>query len=165
MGQYKGPPITVELMETHNKEMEQKMLHQFKEAKRTGEMRRIKDKNLSKEETPNQKSSVIQKHTSRSTPVPPPKQRIPKAPESADIKRRISEAQWMAQIQQQARQNATLGNMNRPGFIAANPNIKGQPPDNQQPSFPDQFLGVPTVYIPINQGQLRPPRHDVLGQP
>ena len=104
--QYKGPPITVELMETHNKEMEQKMLHHFKEAKRTGEMRRIKDKNLSKEETPNQKSSVIQKHTSRSTPVPPPKQRIPKAPESADIKRRISEAQWMAQIQQQARQKS-----------------------------------------------------------
>merc|ERR1711971_1041094 len=67
----------------------------------------------------------------RSTPVPPPKQRIPKAPESSDIKRRISEAQWMAQIQQQARQNATLGNMNRPGFIAANPNIKGQPPNNQ----------------------------------
>merc|ERR1719150_3149634 len=63
--QYKGPPITVELMETHNKEMEQKMLHQFKEAKRTGEMRRIKDGRrgevLSKEETPNQKSSLKQK--------------------------------------------------------------------------------------------------------
>merc|ERR1719350_2475732 len=148
--QYKGPPITVELMESHNKEMEQKMLHQFKEAKRTGEMRRIKD-GRREVETPNQKSSVIQRHTSRSTPVPPPKQRIPKAPESADIKRKISEAQWMAQIQQQARQNATLGNMNRPGFIVT-PNIKGQAADNQ-PGFPDQFLGVPTVYIPINQGQ------------
>ena len=148
--QYKGPPITVELMESHNKEMEQKMLHQFKEAKRTGEMRRIKD-GRREVETPNQKSSVIQRHNSRSTPVPPPKQRIPKAPESADIKRRISEAQWMAQIQQQARQNATLGNMNRPNFIMT-PNIKGQTQDNQ-PSFPDQFLGVPTVYIPINQGQ------------
>merc|ERR1711956_151983 len=75
---YKGPPITVELMENHNKEMEQKMLHQFKENKRTGETRRIKD-GRREVETPNQKTSVIQKHTSR--PVPPPKQRLPEASE------------------------------------------------------------------------------------
>merc|ERR1719192_2141324 len=149
--QYKGPPITVELMETHNKEMEQKMLHQFKEAKRTGEMRRIKDGRrgevLSKEETPNQKSSLTQKHTSRI--VTPQKQRAPRAPgpESPELKPRTYEQQWIAQIQAQARQNAALSNMNRSNFIAA-PTLK----DNQG-GFPDQFLGVPTVYIPINQGQ------------
>ena len=69
---YKGPPITMELMEVHNKNMEMKMLASFKEAKRNCEIRLLKDgtkqglaqtkkAGLAKEESQHKKNSSIKK--------------------------------------------------------------------------------------------------------
>ena len=156
---YKGPPITVELMEVHNKDMEMKMLASFKEAKRNCEIRLLKDGTkqgvaqtkkvgLSKEESRHQNISTIKKP---SVTVVTPKHNSIKEIKVVEQNRRLSKAGWMAQIHQHARQHSQDRSSSQRALIPVPEAATEVATSQELPGFPDQFIGVPAVYIPISQ--------------
>lgn len=157
-----GPPITVELMEVHNKDMEMKMLSQFKETRRTGDKRLIKEAAkqqgrgvqviISKDGSYHRKPSVIQKHTSKplsAVPVNAPEALLKKPSDKVDLNRKLCEAQLISKIQQQQSSRPIKPDMSMPGCLVNGP-VKTAPLSG----FPSIPLSFPTVYIPITHGQV-----------
>ena len=148
----------MELMEVHNKNMEMKMLASFKEAKRNCEIRLLKDgtkqglaqtkkAGLAKEESQHKKNSSIKKP---SATVVTPKHNSIKEIKVVDQNRRLSKAGWMAQIHQHVRQHSQDVSSQR--ALIPVPEATTEVAASQElPGFPDQFIGVPAVYIPISQ--------------
>ena len=153
---YKGPPITMELMEVHNKNMEMKMLASFKEAKRNCEIRLLKDGSkqglpqtkkagLLKEDSQHKKNSSIKKP---SATVVTPKHNSIKEIKVVEQNRRLSKAGWMAKIHQHVRQDVISGQRALIPVAEATTEVSTS---QDLPGFPDQFIGVPALYIPISQ--------------
>jgi len=163
----KPPPLTEELLAVHNKDMEKRMLTKFKEAKRTGEMRFLKDSvkqklalvaeskkvTLSKdEELMNRMERNVKKpfksdEHNRELNLQNQHQNMDTG---MDQPRHFSEAQFgNYNIAHNTTMNTGMmrqvygGHQNHiqfPGGVIQNPMSQG---------FPNQFISVPNVYIPI----------------
>eukprot|EP00090_Calanus_glacialis_P014686 TRINITY_DN23529_c0_g1_i1.p1 TRINITY_DN23529_c0_g1~~TRINITY_DN23529_c0_g1_i1.p1 ORF type:complete len:1323 (-),score=302.40 TRINITY_DN23529_c0_g1_i1:347-4315(-) len=166
---YIPPPLTEEHIAVHNKDMEKRMLNKFKEAKRTGEMRFLKDsvkqklaqvaeskKNiLSKNEElqiRNEKKITKSYKPDQQSHDPNYKSNQVNMDTGMDQPRHFSEAPFG---NYNIAHNTTMntGTMRQvysgqnhmpfPGGLIQNPMPQGLH------GFTNQFIGVPTVYIPI----------------
>merc|ERR1719350_2749282 len=163
------PPLTEELLAVHNKDMEKRMLNKFKEAKRTGEMRFLKDSVKQKlAQVAESKKNILSKNEELQIRN---EKKIPKSykPDQQshnpnyksnqmnmdtgmDQPRHFSEAPFgNYNIAHNTTMNTGMmrqvysgqNQMPFPGGLIKNPMPQGLH------GFTNQFIGVPTVYIPI----------------
>lgn len=161
---YKPPPLTEELLLVHNKDMEKKMLKKFKEAKKTGDMRFVKDSvkqkiaqvsgskiiTNSKEDDRNQSMSTKNPgkqdlgihsdslHTGQSLTQD----------KRSNHPQHLTESQWVNQVQ--AAQSSVVAHPDLQWISQTKAPIQGGLMANPlSPGFPNPIIGLPAVYIPI----------------
>eukprot|EP00092_Neocalanus_flemingeri_P023959 GFUD01025990.1.p1 GENE.GFUD01025990.1~~GFUD01025990.1.p1 ORF type:complete len:1325 (+),score=327.53 GFUD01025990.1:258-4232(+) len=168
---YKPPPLTEELIAVHNKDMEKRLLTKFKEAKRTGEMRFLKDTVKQKlalaaeskkltisnvEDQMNRNEKNVKKPFNSDQHFQDPNLQTrhqTNMDTGMDQPRHLSEAQFgNYNIAHNTTMNTGMmrhvysgqqNHMQFPGGLIQNPM------QQDQHGFTNQFIGVPTVYIPI----------------
>jgi len=164
------PALTVELLAVHDKDMEKKMLNKFKEAKKTGEMRFLKDSVKQKLVTETKKNVLSKEEDLLNRNEKKIKQSFKSDQQSQDPNYKSNQVNMDAGMDQPRHfSEAPFGNYNIAYNTTMNTGMMQQVYNGQNPvSFPggliqkpmpqglhgltNQFIGVPTMYIPI-QGQ------------
>lgn len=144
---FKPPPLTVELLDLHNKDMNKRMLCNFKEAKRTGETRFLKDSvrqkqpQLSDPKRGNRKDEARYKRKSEGLPVVhnASQQEGPLITQQRHPQH-LTESQWIQQMK--TVQSSTVPSQD---YQLMSPQLLTP----QGTHIQSRFIGVPAVYLPI----------------
>jgi len=144
---FKPPPLTEELLDLHNKDMEKRMLANFKEAKRTGETRFLKDSARQKQgqtsdpKRGNRKDEVRFKRKPEGAPSPHPTGQTGEGPSTQQRHlQHLTESQWIHQMK-------TVQSS-----IVPSQDYQWMPPQiltHQGTHIQSPIIGVPAVYIPM----------------
>jgi len=161
------PPLTEELLAVHNKDMEKKMLNKFKEAKKSGEMRFLKDSVKQKLVAETKKNVLSKDEDSLNRNEKKIKKTFEPDQQNQGPNYKQNQVSMDKGIEQPRHFNESpFGNYNIAYNTTMNTGMMGQVYNGQSPmSFPsgiiqnpmpqgihglaNQFIGVPTVYIPI----------------